>query len=94
MAKVMITIPDDFLKEIDAVAKAEHRTRSELFREAVRKYTMETHQPNRVNTAEVFRRLQNANIPWYPGTAEDFVREMRDKDTKITSETRNSKESK
>ncbi len=38
MAKVMITMPDDFLKKLDKVAIAEHRTRSELIREAVRAY--------------------------------------------------------
>jgi Arc/MetJ-type ribon-helix-helix transcriptional regulator len=39
MAKVMISLPDEFLLEIDDVAKAEHRTRSELIREALRHYT-------------------------------------------------------
>ncbi len=38
MAKVMITMPDKFLKEIDKTAAAEHRNRSELIREAVRAY--------------------------------------------------------
>jgi CopG family transcriptional regulator / antitoxin EndoAI len=40
MAKVMITMPDDFLKELDKAANVEHRTRSELIREAVRAYMM------------------------------------------------------
>ncbi len=38
MAKIMISIPDEFLKELDRVSSAEHRTRSELFREAIRHY--------------------------------------------------------
>ena len=38
MARVMITVPDEFLKEIDAVATEEHRSRSELIREAMRVY--------------------------------------------------------
>lgn len=38
MAKVMISLPDEFLKAVDAVSRAEHRTRSELIREAVRAY--------------------------------------------------------
>lgn len=41
MAKVMITMPDEFLKKLDRVAAAEHRTRSELIREAVRAYVVE-----------------------------------------------------
>jgi Arc/MetJ-type ribon-helix-helix transcriptional regulator len=38
MAKVMISLPDEFLYEIDDAAKSEHRTRSELIREAIREY--------------------------------------------------------
>jgi len=38
MGKVMISVPDEFLSEVDEVAKAEHRTRSELIREALREY--------------------------------------------------------
>ena len=38
MAKVMISIPDDFLKEVDKMARREHRSRSELLREALRQY--------------------------------------------------------
>ena len=32
MAKVMISLPDDLLRDIDTVAKVEHRKRSEFFR--------------------------------------------------------------
>lgn len=38
MAKVMISIPDDLLSEIDKQAKAEHRKRSEWFKELARHY--------------------------------------------------------
>lgn len=38
MAKVMISLPDEFLKAVDAASRAEHRTRSEFIREAVRTY--------------------------------------------------------
>ena len=41
MAKVMITMPDEFLKQIDKAAAAEHRSRSELMREAMRAYLAE-----------------------------------------------------
>ncbi|MBI4277688.1 MAG: ribbon-helix-helix protein, CopG family [Armatimonadetes bacterium] len=36
MAKVMISLPDEFLKKVDRVAKAQGRSRSELIREALR----------------------------------------------------------
>lgn len=36
--KVMISLPKDFLKEIDREIRKEHRNRSEFFREAARLY--------------------------------------------------------
>ena len=38
MAKVLLSIPDKFLTQIDEVAENEQRTRSELIREALRTY--------------------------------------------------------
>ncbi|OGH94564.1 MAG: hypothetical protein A2039_08080 [Candidatus Melainabacteria bacterium GWA2_34_9] len=38
MAKVLISMPDEFLDRIDNVAASEQRTRSELIREALRGY--------------------------------------------------------
>ena len=38
MAKILVTMPDDFLHRIDGVASSEQRTRSELIREALRTY--------------------------------------------------------
>jgi predicted nucleotidyltransferase/Arc/MetJ-type ribon-helix-helix transcriptional regulator len=37
-AKVMVSFPDEFLAEVDRVAQEEHRSRSELVREALRLY--------------------------------------------------------
>ncbi len=36
MAKVMISLSDEFLKKVDRTAKAQGRSRSELIREALR----------------------------------------------------------
>jgi metal-responsive CopG/Arc/MetJ family transcriptional regulator len=36
--KVMVSFPDEFLVEVDRVAQQEHRSRSELVREALRFY--------------------------------------------------------
>lgn len=41
MAKVIVTMPDNFLKQVDGVAQSEQRTRSELIREALRHYLAE-----------------------------------------------------
>ena len=38
MARVLISMPEDFLSKIDKVADGENRTRSELIREALRSY--------------------------------------------------------
>ena len=38
MARVLISMPENFLGEIDKVADSENRTRSELIREALRTY--------------------------------------------------------
>ena len=36
MAKVMVSLPDDFLKKVDRTAKAQGRSRSELIQEALK----------------------------------------------------------
>ena len=36
--KVMVSFPEEFLSQVDRIAQEEHRTRSELLREAVRLY--------------------------------------------------------
>jgi predicted transcriptional regulator len=38
MARFMISMPDDMLKKLDAAAHKEHRSRSELLREAARRH--------------------------------------------------------
>ncbi len=48
MAKVLISMREDFLDKIDEIADSEQRTRSELIRQALRVYMR--------------RRNQNANL--------------------------------
>lgn len=38
MARILISMPEDFLNKIDLVADGENRSRSELIREALRVY--------------------------------------------------------
>lgn len=38
MSRIIITIPDPLLKEVDQEAKQEHRSRAELVRDALRVY--------------------------------------------------------
>lgn len=56
MARVLISMPERFLDEIDNVATMENRTRSELIREALRTY-MYRNQARNTSKA-----LKNAEI--------------------------------
>ena len=42
MAKILVTMPDEFLSRVDGLATNEQRTRSELIREALRTYMRRT----------------------------------------------------
>jgi metal-responsive CopG/Arc/MetJ family transcriptional regulator len=41
MAKVLVNFQDEFLQDIDKIAELEHRTRSSLIREALRRYLLQ-----------------------------------------------------
>lgn len=56
MARVLISMPEEFLQRIDQVADGENRSRSELIREALRTYIYK--QKIRESTASA----QNAQI--------------------------------
>ena len=56
MARVLISMPERFLDEIDQVAGSENRTRSELIREALRTYMYRSQVRN------TQKALQNAEI--------------------------------
>lgn len=43
---ISVSVPEDMLPEIDSAARREHRSRSELIREAVRRYL--TGDPGRI----------------------------------------------
>ena len=46
MARVLISIPDEMLSEIDEVASQESRSRSELIRECFRRYALKNKHLN------------------------------------------------
>ena len=46
MARILISMPDDFLSRVDNVAGSEQRTRSELIREALRTYIKRAKLPS------------------------------------------------
>jgi len=51
---INMTVPQELLREVDEVAKAEGRTRSEIFREAVRRYVK---QHDKKDSTQVLLRL-------------------------------------
>ena len=56
MAKILVTMPDEFLNKIDGIANNEQRTRSELIREALRAYM------KRSNIQNPQKAIDNADI--------------------------------
>ncbi len=52
MAKVLISMKEEFLDEIDKLADVEHRSRSELIREALRLY-MRARQKSTIDAKQV-----------------------------------------
>ena len=85
MAKVMITMPDEMLKKVDKAAAAEHRTRSEYIREAVRAYLAELatgKPPTLMSRPEVRRAVElqdQAREKWRDAKFDSvaFIRKMR-----------------
>jgi metal-responsive CopG/Arc/MetJ family transcriptional regulator len=77
--KVMVSFPAEFLAEVDEVALNEHRSRSELLREAVRLYIETRHRrcpgdDPRVRSAIA---TQDALACLSPGTGEDSAADVR-----------------
>ncbi len=56
MAKILVTMPDEFLNKVDGLAVNEQRTRSELIREALRTYM------RRVTVSQSQKAADNAKI--------------------------------
>ena len=56
--KVLIALPNKMLEEIDALATTEHRTRSDLIKEALRRYLANA---NLINRAAIVPPVSNSN---------------------------------
>ncbi len=85
MARFVVTVPEDFLEEVDARAKAEHRSRSELVREALRGYLHSGGRREDISNRPEFKKAiqfqdemrRRHEGSGYSGSA--VVREMRDR---------------
>lgn len=59
MAKILVTMPDDFLHRVDGIANNEQRSRSELIREALRSYMKRMSIKNPQKAEEDAKKLEN-----------------------------------
>ena len=59
MAKILVTMPDDFLHRVDGIANDEQRSRSELIREALRSYMKRMSIKNPQKVEEDAKKLEN-----------------------------------
>jgi metal-responsive CopG/Arc/MetJ family transcriptional regulator len=77
--KVMVSFPAEFLAEVDEVAQNEHRSRSELLREAARLYIQTRHQRRPGDDSRVRSAIatQNTLARLSPGTGEDSAADVR-----------------
>jgi len=78
--KVMVSFPEEFLAEMDRVAREEHRSRSELLREAVRLYFDVRGRQARPGDNPLVRRavaVQDRLSRLAPGTGEDSSGDVR-----------------
>lgn len=57
MTRVVVSMPEEFLENIDKVAESENRTRSELIREALRRYMRTT--TNSINSQQNTKLLED-----------------------------------
>jgi len=58
MARVLISMPEEFLGKIDEVADGENRSRSELIREALRTYIHRSRVRNSASSAKAATLLE------------------------------------
>jgi len=80
MAKVMVSFPSEFLAEVDRIASEEHRSRSELLREAMRLYIEIRRggkRPGDNSRVRAAVATQDALACLSPGSGEDSTADIR-----------------
>ena len=76
----MVSLPDDFLAEVDHLAQEEHRSRCELVREALRHFIeMRQRQrpPGQIPHVQHAVKIQNDLAQLSPGAGEDSANDVR-----------------
>jgi len=78
MAKIMISLPAEFLKKVDRTAKAQGRSRSELIREALREM-LTGRESGRRSWKEALAPLKELEQQWVGGwDATNIIRSHRE----------------
>jgi metal-responsive CopG/Arc/MetJ family transcriptional regulator len=78
--KVMLSFPNEFLREVDSIARQEQRSRSELVREALRVYIALRQDSGYPGINPMVRRalaVQDNLARSSPGTGEDSTIDVR-----------------
>jgi len=78
--KVMVSFPNEFLAEVDRIAREEHRSRSELLREAMRLYIelrSGSRKPSDDPRVRAAVAAQDALARLAPGRGEDSAADVR-----------------
>lgn len=76
----MVSFPADFLEEVDRIAQEEHRSRSELVREALRFYIGLRHKQRQPGAKPYVRQAvmaQDRLSRVAPGTGQDSTEDIR-----------------
>ncbi len=77
---INMTLPLALLKEADAAARTDGKTRSEVFREALRRYLAERREPVRTDSSELLSRLASLAVKGPKTSARDLDRVLYRKD--------------
>lgn len=78
--KVMVSFPEEFLGQVDALAQAEHRSRSGLIREALRQYMQaRAGQIRPGDSPQIRAAVASINVlsQIAPGAGEDSTEDVR-----------------
>src|SRR5262249_31808423 len=75
MARFMVSMPDELLTKLDRLAKQEHRSRSELLREAARQYLSHPQEPTARHPRATPRRDTRRSTPWTAAKLTEYLLE-------------------
>lgn len=75
MARFMISMPDEMLKKLDRRAREEHRTRSELLREAARQHLATSAAPARESSPSSRDGKRKRQKKWTKEALEQYLLE-------------------